>query len=210
MKVILKLASYLFHPLWMPFAGSLFYFLFIPRFFPQEIIKAKLLAIAILTIFIPVVFYFLLKNLGKARNIFLEDVKERKWPLFFFMVLSLMVLNQILNIYNYPALYYYFVGILASTAISYILTWFGIKPSLHMVGISGLLMFVVGFCVYFHLYFIYTISFLIIAVGLTASSRLYYKAHSNWELALGFLTGLIPQLLVLNFWFTEYKMSDLF
>lgn len=210
MKVILKLASYLFHPLWMPFAGSLFYFLFIPRYFPQEIVKAKLLAISILTIFIPVVFYFLLKNLGKARNIFLEDVKERKWPLFFFMVLSLMVLNQILNIYNYPALYYYFVGILASTAISYILSWFGIKPSLHMVGISGLLMFIAGFCIYFHLYFIYTISFLIIAVGLTASSRLYYKAHSNWELALGFLTGLIPQLLVLNFWFTEYKMSDLF
>ena len=210
MKLLLKFASYLFHPLWMPFAGSLFYFLFTPRFFPQEIIKAKLLAIAIITIFIPIVFYFLLKNLGKAGSIFLEDVKERKWPLFFFILLSIMVLHQVLNIYNYPGLYYYFLGILISAILGYIFTLLNIKISLHMMGIAGLLMFVTGFCVYFHLYFIYTISFLIIATGLTASSRLYYKAHSKWELALGLLTGLIPQVLVFYFWFREYRMSDLF
>ena len=210
MNLLLKLASYLFHPLWMPFAGSLFYFLFTPRFFPEEIIKAKLMAIAIITIFIPIVFYFLLKNLGRAENIFLEKVDDRKWPLFFFILLSLMVLNQILNIYNYPALFFYFAGILISTVIAYIFTWFDIKVSLHMVGIAGLLMFIIGFCVYFHLYFIYTISFLIIASGLSASSRLYYKAHTKWELGLGFITGLIPQLMMISFWFTEYRMSDLF
>jgi len=210
MKLLLKLASYVFHPLWMPFLGSLFYFLFIPRYFPEEIIKAKLLAISIITIFIPVVFYFLLKNLGKAQNIFLENVKERRWPLFFFMLLSFMVLNQILNTYNYPGLYYYFVGILISATITYLLTWFKAKASLHMVGISGLLMFVAGFCIYFHLYFIYTISFLIIAAGLTASSRLYNKAHTPWELVLGCILGVVPQLIVFNIWFREYRMSDLF
>ncbi len=200
MKKLLKIASYLFHPIWMPFAGSLFYFLFIPRFFPEEVVKAKLMAIAIITIFIPIVFYFLLKNLGKASNIFLENVKERRWPLFFFMLLCIMVLNQILNLYNYPALFYYFVGILASTFICYIFTWLGTKVSLHMVGLSGLLMFIIGFCVYFHLYFIYTISFILIILGLTASSRLYYKAHSNWEISLGILVGLIPQIAVLKLW----------
>lgn len=210
MKILLKLASYLFHPLWMPFAGSLFYFLFTPRFFPEEIIKAKLMAIAIITIFIPIVFYFLLKNLGRAENIFLDKVGERKWPLFFFILLSLMVLHQVLNIYNYPALFYYFVGILISSIIAYIFTWFRIKVSLHMVGIAGLLMFIIGFCVYFHLYFIYTISFLIIAAGLSASSRLYYKAHTRFELALGFFTGLAPQIVMFSLWFTEYRMSDLF
>lgn len=210
MKILLKLASYLFHPLWMPFAGSLFYFLFTPRFFPEEIIKAKLMAIAIITIFIPIVFYFLLKNLGRAENIFLDKVGERKWPLFFFILLSLMVLHQVLNIYNYPALFYYFVGILISSIIAYIFTWFRIKVSLHMVGIAGLLMFIIGFCIYFHLYFIYTISFLIIAAGLSASSRLYYKAHTRFELALGFFTGLAPQIVMFSLWFTEYRMSDLF
>lgn len=210
MKILLKLASYLFHPLWMPFLGSLFYFLFIPRYFPEEIVKAKLMAITIITVFIPIVFYFLLKNLGKVSNVFLDKVNERKWPLFFFILLNFMVLNQILDIYNYPGLYYYFVGILISSIISYILTWLQVKASLHMVGLSGLLMFLVGFCIYFHLYFIYTISFLIIATGLTASSRLYHKAHNYGEIILGFLVGVIPQIIVFNLWFREYRMSDLF
>lgn len=210
MKLVLKIASYLFHPLWMPFLGSLFYFLFIPRYFPVEIVKAKLMAIAIITIFIPIVFYFLLKNLGKVTNIFLDRVNERRWPLFFFVLLSFMVLNQILNIYNYPGLYFYFIGILISSALSYLLTWLNLKASLHMVGMSGLLMFIAGFCIYFHLYFIYTISFLIIATGLTASSRLYHKAHTSGELILGFIIGVIPQLITFNLWFREYRMSDLF
>lgn len=210
MKPLLRLASYIFHPLWMPFAGSLFYFIMIPRFFPVEIIKAKLMAIAIITVFIPVVFYFLLKNLGRAENVFLEKVEERRWPLFFFALLNVMVLHQILNFYNYPGLFYYFSGILISTITAYLFTWLRLKVSLHMMGISGLLMFVLGFCIYFHLYFIYTIAFLIIVTGLTASSRLYYKAHSTTELILGILIGLIPQILVFQLWITEYKTSDLF
>ncbi len=200
MKTLLKFASYLFHPLWMPFSGSVFYFLFIPRFFPEEVVKAKLLAIAIITVFIPIIFHFLLKNLGKVTSVFLDDVRERRWPLFFFILLIIMVVSQILNIYNYPGLFYYFMGILGSACIAYIFSWLKVKISLHMVGLSGLLMFVAGFCIYYHLYFIYTLSFLIIALGLTASSRLYFKSHSNFELVLGILTGLIPQIIVLNLW----------
>lgn len=200
MKILLKLASWLFHPLWMPLTGSILYFFLTPRFFPSEIIKAKLLAIAILTIFIPVVFYFLLKNLGKAESIFLTNVAERRWPLFFFMLLCVMVLSQILNVYNYPALYYYFVGILFSTLSCYILTWFRLKISLHMVGLAGLLLFIIALSINFHIYMLYTISFMIIIIGLTASSRLYFKAHTYPELLLGILIGLLPQIIVVNYW----------
>lgn len=200
MKQLLKFSSYVFHPLWMPLLGSLFYFKFNPRYFPEEVIKAKILAISIITVFIPVVFFFLLKNLGKAKTIFLEDSQERKWPLIFFILLCLMVLFEVLNRYNYPALFYYFVGIAASTVIAFLFVLFRIKISLHMLGIGGLLMFIIGYCYYFHLYFIYTICFLIIASGLTASSRLYFKAHSKLEITLGFLAGIIPQIAVLSYW----------
>ena len=89
MRFLLKSASFIFHPLWLPLAGSFLYFIFTPRFFPEGVVQAKLLAIAILTIFIPIVFYFLLKNLGKAQSVFLVDVKERKWPLIFYTILGL-------------------------------------------------------------------------------------------------------------------------
>ncbi|MDT0675155.1 hypothetical protein [Autumnicola musiva] len=200
MKLLLKSASYIFHPLWMPFAGSLLYFVLSPRFFPLELIKAKLLAIAIITLFIPVVFYFLLKNLGKANSPFLPDVRERRWPLLFHVLLTIMVLYQILNIYNYPALYFYFVGILFSSLTCLILAFFRVKVSLHLVGLSGFTMFIIALGVHFHLNLIYSIAFLITALGLTASSRLYYRAHSFLELILGLIIGFLPQLIVLNYW----------
>lgn len=200
MKTLLKSASYIFHPLWMPFAGSALYFALSPRFFPLGVIKAKLLAIAILTLFIPIVFYFLLKNLGKAQSMFLSDVKERKWPLFFFLLLLLMVMNQILNVYNYPALYYYFAAILISTLCCYLLSLFRFKVSLHMTGLGGFTMFIISLSSYYHINLLYSISFLILAIGITASSRLFYKAHNGWELVAGLFIGLIPQIAVVNFW----------
>lgn len=200
MRFLLKSASFIFHPLWIPLAGSLLYFLLTPRFFPQEVIQAKLLAISILTIFIPVVFYFLLKNLGKAQSIFLEDVKERKWPLLFFAILITMVLNQIINAYNYAALYYFFVGILFSTLLAFTLVLVRFKASLHTMGLSGLMVFLIGVSWNFKINLTYTISFLILALGLTASSRIYYKAHSFKELFLGLICGAIPQAVVLYFW----------
>ena len=200
MRFLLKSASFIFHPLWIPLVGSFLYFVFTPRFFPKGLIEAKLLAIAILTIFIPVVFYFLLKNLGKAQSIFLEDVKERKWPLLLYAILITMVLNQILNTYNYAALYYYFVGILFATLLAFTLVMFGLKASLHMMGLGGLLIYLIGISLNFKIDLSYTISFFILALGLTASSRIYYKAHTYNELLLGLVCGVIPQALVLYFW----------
>jgi hypothetical protein len=195
MKFLLKSASFLFHPLWIPLAGSCFYFLFTPRFFPEGVVKAKLLAITILTIFIPIVFYFLLKNLGKADSVFLENVRERKWPLFFFGILMMMLLNQIINVYDYAALYYYYIGILISTFLALILVLFRFKASLHMMGLGGLVSFLIVLSVEFQINLIYTISFFILGLGLTASSRIYYKAHSVTELLIGLFIGICPQFL---------------
>lgn len=200
MKAFLKSASYIFHPVWMPFIGSLLYFLITPRYFPSPLIKAKLLAIAITTLFIPIVFYFLLKNLGKATSMFMSDVRERRWPLFFFCLLLGLNLYQILDAYNYPALYYFFVGILFSALTGLMLALVSLKISLHMVGLSGILMFVIALSIFYRINLIYTIAFLIAAIGLTATSRLHLRAHNWLELSLGFVIGFIPQLIVLNFW----------
>lgn len=200
MRGIIKAASYIFHPVWMPFVGSLLYFLITPRFFPVPLIKAKLIAIAITTLFIPIVFYFLLKNLGKAESMFLRDVKERRWPLFFFCLLIGLNLYQILDVYNYPALYYFFVGILLSAITAFLLAVLNVKISLHMMGLSGMFMFILALSIFYRINLIYTIAFMIAAIGLTATSRLQLKAHTSMELALGFFVGLLPQIIVLNFW----------
>jgi len=200
MKFLLKVASYLFHPLWMPFIGTLLYFAITPRYFPEEIVRAKIMAIAIMTLFIPIVFYFLLKTLGQARSYFLEDVQERRWPLLFYAAINLVVIEFVIDVFDYPELYYYFLGIFFSAIFGLVLVLFRIKISLHMLGLGGLLMFLIALSINYNLNLIYTISFFLAVIGLTATSRLHFKAHSMTELILGFLIGVLPQLLVLNYW----------
>ncbi len=200
MNALLKAASYIFHPLWMPFAGTLLYFLTTPRFFPEPVIKAKLMAIAIMTLFIPIVFHFLLRTLGIVSSPFLREVRERNWPLLFYMLLLTVTLHFVLDRYDYPELYYFFLGILFSTVAAWIFVWTKIKVSLHMMGIAGTTMFIIALSVFYHLDLIYIISFLVAATGLAATARLHLKAHSSMELALGYFLGLIPQIVMLRFW----------
>ncbi len=200
MKILLKSASFLFHPIWMPFAGTLIYFLVTPRFFPSEVVKAKLLAVAIMTIFIPVVYVYLLKTLGKVEDHYLKEIKDRKWPLLFYAVLDFVVLKYVLNTFDYPELYYFFFGIMISSLLALFFLLANIKASLHMMGLGGVTLFLTFLSLHFNLNLVYTISFLVAVTGLTASSRLFYAAHSYDELSIGLLLGLLPQVGVAFFW----------
>ncbi|HER40986.1 MAG TPA: hypothetical protein ENO10_07180 [Salinimicrobium catena] len=200
MNFLLKSVSYLFHPVWMPFAGTLLYFLISPRFFPFPVVKAKILAIAILSVFIPIVFYLMLKTLGKTTSHFLSDVKERKWPLLLNAFLDLLILKFILDTFDYPELYYFFLGIFLSTTSALLLVLLKIKVSLHMIGLGGITAFLVLLSFHFNLNLIYTISFLIAMTGLTATSRLHFRAHTMTELVLGLLLGIVPQAAVALVW----------
>lgn len=200
MNLLLKSASYLFHPLWMPFAGSLLYFMVTPRFFPPGVIQAKLLAVAIMTIFIPIVFFFMLKTLGKVSSHFMKEVKERRWPLLFYAAINFVILKFVLDSFDYPELYFFFFGIFLSSLAALLLIFIGVKGSLHMLGIGGITSFIILLSFHFQLNLIYTISFFVAVMGLTASSRLHYKAHSPLELVIGSLIGILPQIAVGLYW----------
>ena len=194
MNLLLRAASYIFHPLWMPLFGSLFYFFITPRFFPEPVVKAKLLAIVIMTIFIPVVFFFMLKTLGKVSSHFLSEVRERPLPLLFYAALNFVILKYVLDRFDYPELYFFFLGILITALCAFCFVFLKQKVSLHLCGLGGVLAFVILLSLHFGLDLVYTISFLVAATGLTASSRLHYDAHNYLELLLGLLLGIFPQL----------------
>jgi hypothetical protein len=184
----------------MPFAGSLIYFLVTPRFFPLEVIKAKLLAVAIMTIFIPVVYVYMLKTLGKVKDHYMKEIRERKWPLLFYAGLIFIVLRYVFNPFDYSEPYYFFAGIMLSALLALLLLLFKVKASLHIMGLSGLTIFLIFLSLHFNLNLIYTISFMLAITGLTASSRLFYEAHTYTELALGSIIGILPQIGVAFFW----------
>ncbi|MDY8136778.1 hypothetical protein [Aquimarina sp. 2201CG5-10] len=200
MNFFLKSISYIFHPLLMPIAGTVIYFATAPRFIPENIIIGKIFGLVIITVLVPIVLFFFLKNSGLITSIHLENVKQRKIPLLLQCFLLLLVIKMVIDSYNYPELYFFFLGALFSSLSTIFIVFFNIKASIHMIGTGAVTMFTIALSIHFGINLTLLIGAMMVTNGLVATSRLHCKAHSNLELILGFLIGVIPQLTLVNFW----------
>ena len=121
MKLFLTIVSYIFHPLYIPFAGTLIYFVVTPRYSPLEMQSANVLPIFILTVIIPVICFLILKNLGLVRSGLFPRMPERKYPLIISLLLLFMVLFKVIpDNYNIE-IYFFFVGLIIANASSLLL-----------------------------------------------------------------------------------------
>jgi hypothetical protein len=184
----------------MPLLGVIFYFSKTPRFIPAPIISAKLFSITILTVVLPILLFYLLKTIKKINTFYLETTKERILPLVLNASIVLLILNKVLTQPEIPELYYFFTGILFSTIACLILAALKFKASIHMIASSGFFMFAVAIGIHFKININGTIAIMFIILGAIATSRLHLKAHTPIELIIGFFIGLIPQLIMLNYW----------
>ncbi|TGV02394.1 hypothetical protein EM932_11575 [Flavivirga rizhaonensis] len=184
----------------MPVLGVIFYFFKSPRFIPEEIVKAKLVSLFILTIILPILLYFLLKTLGKVKSIYLESTKERIIPLILNCLVIIIVLQRIITPSQIIELYFFFVGILISTMACLMLAFFKFKASIHMIAISGLFMFLVILSIHFSININGILALMSIIMGAVATSRLHLNAHDYKELIMGVFIGMVPQLILVPYW----------
>ncbi|MEO0526681.1 MAG: phosphatase PAP2 family protein [Bacteroidota bacterium] len=200
MGLFFKVISYIFHPLFVPIAGTISYFMITPKYSPLEFQSGNILPIFILTVIIPIISFLILKNLGIVTSIFIPSIKERKYPFYVSIALLLMVLLKVIPNNYTPELYYYFLGLITATSASLLLLFLDFKSSMHMMGLGSLLMFLICLSIHFEINIIMAISFFTLIAGVLATARLYLKAHSTPEVLIGFLLGLISQLLTIQFW----------
>lgn len=200
MNFFFKIAAWLFHPLLMPLLGVAIYFRVTPRFIIPEMMYSKLLVVFILTFLIPVLLFFLLKTLGVINSIHLKEVRERRLPLMLQCFLFIIVIKMVFEPYHYPELYYFFVATLISAICAFVLVLVKFKVSLHMIGIAGVTMFLIALSIHFKINTLVLISILFLVNGWVASSRLHTLSHTPVELIFGFLIGLVPQLILVNYW----------
>ena len=187
MKIFSNFISYLLHPLFIPIGGTIAYFLITPKYTPLEIQSASILPIFILTVIIPIVTFYILKNVGLVNSIFLETATERKYPLYIHASILLLILYKVIPT-NYV------------TVACLLLLLFNFKTSLHAVGVSGLLMYLINLSIHFEINLIIAISIFILLTGAILTARLYLKAHTRIELIIGVFIGLLSQLLTVRFW----------
>ncbi|MDO6517433.1 hypothetical protein [Zobellia uliginosa] len=200
MKVLLKAISYIFHPLFIPVAGTVAYFLITPKYTPLSVQGAFFFPIFVLTVIIPIITYFILRNLGLASSVFMSDLKERKYPMYVHIILLLFVIYKIIPHSNIVELYFYFVGLVIAALTALTLLFFKTKISMHLMGMGSLVMFLTSLSIHFEVNITLAISIATLLTGVVATSRLYLNAHTPIELVLGFFIGLLSQLLTIRFW----------
>jgi len=200
LKKILPFFSYLFHPIFIPAYAALIYFFLNGSHFENPEKYFVIFQIVVITILLPILFFFVLRTAGKVDSIMISEISQRKIPLVIQCFLIILLLRKSVTLDRIPELHFFFLGVLLGTLQALVLLFFKTKASLHMMAISALTLFVIALSIHNQTRNINMIAFLVLMNGFVASSRLEMKAHTSKELVIGFLLGIIPQLLLLRFW----------
>jgi hypothetical protein len=200
LKKILPFFSYLFHPLFIPVYAALFYFFSNTTYYTNLEKVVTISQIVMITMLLPVLFFFVLRSFGQLSSMMVADISERKIPLVIQCFLTILLIRKSITLENFPEFHFFFLGGLMSIIVALVLLFFETKASLHMIAISGLTVFIIGLSIHNQVLNSYWIAFWVVMNGFVASSRLEMKAHTPRELLIGFIWGITPQLFLLPYW----------
>ncbi len=190
----------MFHPLFIPLFTVLCFFYIDENYLVLMEKVLVILQVTIITVLIPIAFFFLLRTLGKIDTIMASEVSQRRWPLAMQIVLLFLLLQQSITVDHVPELYFFFVGAILTSTIALICTFLKFKLSLHLAAIGAAVFFIVGLGIHNQYDLTGLVALLFVITGIVASSRLSMEAHSPAELAAGFLAGIAPQMALWYFW----------
>jgi hypothetical protein len=180
--------------------AAFFYFFWSDSYYSTPEKHIAVFQIVIVTILLPILFFFVLRSLGELDSIMISEISQRKIPLVMLCFLTILLVRKSITLDRFPELHFFFLGGLLSTVLALALLFFRTKASLHLLAISALTLFVIGLSIHNQSRNINWIAFLVFMNGVVASSRLEMQAHTTKELVVGFLLGSIPQLLFFYFW----------
>lgn len=200
LKRILPIFSYILHPIFISMYAALFYLFYKQDMFTNQEKYFVLFQILIITVIVPILFFFLLRSTGNVKSVMVHETSQRIIPLILQCFLFILLVKRSIVVTRYPELHFFFLGGLFSTIIALIYSLFKIKASLHMMAISGFAIFVIGMNMHLQMHNPYWSALLILLTGITASSRLEMDAHTNKELFIGLVIGIVPQVLFLYLW----------
>ncbi len=197
-----QLISYLFHPLFVP----TFFMLYLIKVLPYEFagitewqLKLRVFSVFWLTAFFPAFAVFLLWRLKFSESIFLRTQKERVIPYVITMFFYWWMYYLSRNFTDQPlALKFFYFGIFIASSLGLIVNNF-IKVSLHAMGVSGLLMAVLLVNLHYPISNVLWVGVAILLSAIVVSARMIVSDHTKQELIIGFVIGLLTQVMA-YFW----------
>lgn len=195
-----KILSFVFHPVLMPTYAILLLLYFskvFSQFMPIEQKTHLINLTLIFTLLLPLLGVFLLKKLKIVSSIYMENQKERKWPLLIAISSYYLLFRMFEFLYIHPIIIKLVLGAMLILFLAVIISNFW-KISLHMLGIGG----VFGAFLAFQYLFggkLFLIILLLLCSGLVAYARINENAHTLKQVYLGFLVGACAEFLIFYF-----------
>ena len=191
-----KLISFVFHPIIVPIASALLYFILIPNHMPRAFSYRVLGLIFVTTYILPVLLLYFLKKIKLIEDYYLHSINERKFPITFMVVLCFLIGNLLLKFNIINLLAYSFFACSLALVIVYILFFFKIKTSLHTLAIAGQIGFISVISYEYKNNLLLILIVLFLLFGIVATSRLKLKAHTLSDVIIGFFVGFLSQILI--------------
>ncbi len=198
LRIIAKLFSYVFHPLFIP----AYIFLWLTWRFPMEfagitdeLMFFRKINVFLMTAFFPAFSVFLLCRLKFIDNIFLKTQRERIAPYMITMVFYWWMWYLSRNFSDQPAvLQFFYFGILMNTVFGLILNSFS-KLSMHGMGMGGALACIILTAMYYQVYMGLDIFLVTVLTGAVCTARLLLNDHNPREVYTGLFIGIFCQLI---------------
>jgi hypothetical protein len=200
-RIVAKLISYIFHPLFIPVYISWF-LIFMNPLFPAIGIGDKwilLLRFIVMYTVFPLITVLLAKGLGFVQSVFLKTQKDRIIP---YVVCGIYYFWMWYVLKNQPEFPRYFVmlslAIFLASSLGLIVNSF-LKVSMHSISVGVMLTFVLllAFLTDVNYGFYIAISFLI--GGLVCTARLVNSDHNPAEVYVGLVLGTVAQVIAYFF-----------
>jgi len=190
-----KFISVILHPIVIPTIGVFLFLALTPNIIQKERQYLVLSIVFFSTYILPIILLVILKTLGFIKSFQVASINERKIPLFLMLLVFYILGSILIKIPVFKELGVLFYGTNLALIATYMLFFFKIKTSLHILSMSSTLGF---FLIYGALHSISILPIaisIIVLTGLLASARLHLKAHNPQEIYLGFFLGVTSQCL---------------
>ncbi len=197
-NTLAKVISIVFHPLLMPLAGVVFIFYSgsYVSYLPSDIKRIILLVVGANTFGLPLLMMPLFIQFGVVKSLAMESNKERILPLAFTLIPYILSVYFLIKLPIPFVVAAFMLGASLIVASCLIISYWW-KISIHMVGIGGLVGFIVAFSIRLYTDVLPYLLISIIIAGLLASARLHSKAHRPIQVYTGFVLGFLIMLLVI-------------
>ncbi len=197
LRFFAHLFSFVFHPLFIPFYVVAFLINYHPSYFSGLGFYTKfelLRSTAVNTILFPAFALLVMKGLGFVKSIMLHSQQDRIGPYLANMIFYFWMARVL---FNYkpeltPMLASFMTAVFLTTAIALIANIF-YKISMHAIGCGGMLGIFILIMYSNSMLMTWPLSLALLITGVVCTSRLIVSDHTQKEIYMGLVVGLVCQ-----------------